>query len=278
MKTKRNDRKKQIADIVNAIRKKYLTIKQGRQMEDAAMKKIFRPITESVDQLSSRLEKPPKPEKRKVPPIMREQATDTDDPDDPRPSYLRYIPHAITDMFLSRSKGEQLDKIYGVYYDPNEQKLMMGNKSVNFHSGIVVIHDKRFPTTPGLMELLFLKHPKNFTDADLNTYNDIVLLTKIHKLNYDVKDRTRGNKSYKYNRIIKPLIDGRRDLILEKEGEGLNMEVNNKKIEYIYWDNINELVDRLRLLIASQVAGNKYSHNNEIISIIEELREAKVIY
>ena len=46
--------------------------------------------------------------------------------------------------------------------------------------------------------------------------------------------------------------------------------------DYIYWDDPNELVDRLRLLMASQAAGNP-SHNNEILSIIEELREAKIL-
>ena len=49
------------------------------------------------------------------------------------------------------------------------------------------------------------------------------------------------------------------------------------QLDYIYWDDPNELVYRLRLLLASQAAGNP-SHTNEIISIIEELRDAKVIY
>ena len=40
---------------------------------------------------------------------------------------------------------------------------------------------------------------------------------------------------------------------------------------------MNELVDRLRLLLASQAAGNP-SHTNKIISIIEQLREAKIVY
>jgi hypothetical protein len=54
------------------------------------------------------------------------------------------------------------------------------------------------------------------------------------------------------------------------------MKWNTKRIEYIYFDDPNEIVDRLRLLIASQEAGNT-GHTNEIISIIEELREAKII-
>lgn len=51
----------------------------------------------------------------------------------------------------------------------------------------------------------------------------------------------------------------------------------NTSFDYVYWDNPNELVDRLRLLIAEQAAGNP-SHVNEIHSIIEELREAEYIY
>ena len=47
--------------------------------------------------------------------------------------------------------------------------------------------------------------------------------------------------------------------------------------EYTYWDDPNELVDRLRLLIAERRAGNN-NHDNEIQSILEELREAEIIY
>lgn len=60
-----------------------------------------------------------------------------------------------------------------------------------------------------------------------------------------------------------------------KTGYGL-MTLNNKKIEYRHFDDYNELVERLKLLIASQRAGNM-NHNNEIESILEELREMKVI-
>lgn len=44
--------------------------------------------------------------------------------------------------------------------------------------------------------------------------------------------------------------------------------VANKQaiLDYVYWDDPNELVDRLKLLIASQQASNP-SHNNGIISI-----------
>ena len=48
-------------------------------------------------------------------------------------------------------------------------------------------------------------------------------------------------------------------------------------MDYVYWDEPNELVDRLPLLLAERSAGNP-SHINEIVSLIEELREAGIVY
>ena len=54
------------------------------------------------------------------------------------------------------------------------------------------------------------------------------------------------------------------------------MTLTDNKIDYVHWDDPNELVDRLRLLAASHQAGHN-AHENEILSIIEELREAGLI-
>ena len=54
------------------------------------------------------------------------------------------------------------------------------------------------------------------------------------------------------------------------------MQVTTKPIDYIYWNDPNELVNRLNLLIASQNAVNT-GQNNEINAIIEELYEANII-
>jgi len=60
-----------------------------------------------------------------------------------------------------------------------------------------------------------------------------------------------------------------------KQGKGMlphTMLVSRgHKMDYVYWDDPTELVDRLQLLAASYQAGNK-SHTNEIMSILEELR------
>ena len=55
-----------------------------------------------------------------------------------------------------------------------------------------------------------------------------------------------------------------------------SMTVTDNAVDYVHWDDPNELVDRLRLLDASHQAGNN-AHDNEFLSIIEELREAGLI-
>lgn len=43
-----------------------------------------------------------------------------------------------------------------------------------------------------------------------------------------------------------------------------------------YWDDPNELVERLRLLVSSASAGHT-GHSNEMLAIVEELREANIV-
>lgn len=65
---------------------------------------------------------------------------------------------------------------------------------------------------------------------------------------------------------------------LSYNGKGLEKEfipyTNN--IAYEYYDDPNEICDRLRLLLSSKAAGNS-NHDQEINSIIEELRESNII-
>ena len=52
--------------------------------------------------------------------------------------------------------------------------------------------------------------------------------------------------------------------------------LKDNKIDYIHRDGPNKIVNRLRLLEASRQADHN-GHDNEIPSIIEELREASLI-
>jgi len=84
-------------------------------------------------------------------------------------------------------------------------------------------------------------------------------------------NRVMGNKGHKYKSIIAPLLS-------KRVGRGISRTVtlNDNKIDYVHWDDPNVFVDRFRLLEASRQAGHN-AHDNEILSIIEELREAGFI-
>ena len=54
------------------------------------------------------------------------------------------------------------------------------------------------------------------------------------------------------------------------------MTLNEKLVEYVYHDDLNEQVHRLKILVEEQNSGHT-GHNNEIQSIPEELVEMGVI-
>lgn len=105
------------------------------------------------------------------------------------------------------------------------------------------------------------------------------MMTNAHRKYYEANKSLRDDrKSAKYiNFIAKHVGSPQR----KKSGKGLTdykiARTAGQRMDYVYWNDVNELIDRLRLLIASQAAGNT-SHSNEIVSIIEELREAGIIY
>ncbi|XP_072750980.1 uncharacterized protein [Anoplolepis gracilipes] len=182
---------------------------------------------------------------------------------------------------FSGDKNHEIDHVYGVYFD-RMNELRLGNKQFNIKKDdSIIIDDVRYIGTPGLYELIFKRIPDDelYTRGDdLEKYKSILLVTNAHRRDYDAQGHLKGNRGYKYKHIIAPLMS------LEskntKSGEEISMPramtLTNNMIDYVHWDDPNELVDRLRLLNASRQAGHN-AHDNEIQSIIEELREAGII-
>ena len=135
-----------------------------------------------------------------------------------------------------------------------------------------------------MIELLF---KKNVNDK-LITANDAQYYQKIALDSNLVRKNSKPNTSFK-----KPSYHPKFDTYLRQLNPSNSLENMNKgvkglpkfmiakgrerSLDYMYWDDPNELVDRLRVLVAERSAGNN-NHNNEILAIIEELREAKIIY
>lgn len=168
-----------------------------------------------------------------------------------------------------RSNSKTFDTEYGV------RKLMsglhIGNAPISFNDDSVIVNGINYKRTPGLIELLFKKIPNNFVirEEDIKNYRKIVSLTLADRKHYRSDTSIRESKDWKYTQFI---LDNSK----LKRGDGIYNKIQ-KKIDYIHWNNPNELVDRLRLILASQAAGNN-NHTNEINSIIEELKEANIIY
>lgn len=196
---------------------------------------------------------------------------------------------------INTSKSPRIESQYGLRTHNGE--LTMGNdtvtikddkKSANYR---YCIRTKTFTVTPGLTSLLLETNPKYYTEKDLKNYKDMLQYTNAHKKNFSERGAVqRDTKSTKYNKIITQIFPGKRSkksnasegagmLLLNKSKKpqmDYKIVMKNTKINYTYWDDPNELVDRLRLLLASASAGHT-GHNNEIISIVEELHEAKII-
>lgn len=162
-------------------------------------------------------------------------------------------------------------------------KLMLGTYPITVNDKELIIGGETYCLTEGLNDLLFKKIPdfNVVTEDDKRLYKTLLLTTNAHRRDFDPNKPIKSNKGMKYLYIIKPLFKLTKQRSLSEEihvsGEGLpSMKKVKADVSYVYWDNPNELVERLKLLIASRDAGNT-GLDNEIISIIEELREAGLV-
>lgn len=188
-------------------------------------------------------------------------------------SYVDYLeqydtlPRKYINEMYHDSENKDFDHKYGIRHDRKTEKFLIGDSRVEFIGNDIFLKNKRYKGTLGLYELLFKKQPKYYNDDDIKNYKQIILKTNAHRRYYKSNMQIDGSKLRKYKKIIAPITTGK----------GMLMKVTDNKItDYIYWNDPNELINRLRLLIASQEAGHT-GHRNEINSIIEELQEAHII-
>lgn len=291
----------------NVIRKKYAALKEGRSEAEVGLERVFQPITtplkklaelpQQIQHLPDALAGKLKTEKLEPDTSITFGSTDdinkrkssSFDQDVTSPSTLVTPDISFQDYsgtssdFLEYSTNKFMDSIKldanydskcGPRYDSKEFAWKIGDSSFAVIDSNAVINGKVYPLTPGLQELLFSRHPseKLFTENDVNSYIDIVETSGVAHRNYDRTLQYAGNKSHKYKLIMSLL---KRKQSLPHTGSGL-MNYSKNKLDYVYWDDPNELVNRLKLLLASQEAGHN-NHKNEITSILEELREANII-
>jgi hypothetical protein len=184
------------------------------------------------------------------------------------PLTIKYMTKLMKDLGGAK---RTIDHTFGPRYE--NETLMVGNKTLKFdEDGSILVDDTRYKPSEGLYELLFKRIPDDqlYTDDDLNAYRNILVQTSAHKRNYNFRGNINRDGSLKYKHVVSQLFP--KQLY---GGKGLSTKTLSKEVP-VYWDDPNELCDRLRLLVASAEAGNT-GHKNEMTSIIEELKEAGII-
>lgn len=202
-----------------------------------------------------------------------EEHKDTSDSEKPLTSQQQNYEDAVARFgpiskkyFLMHLEGNNsdLDKSYGIYSDG--KRWYLGDTEIQISKDSIFFKDDVYNGTPGLFELLFLKAPDDniYDEKDLDIYKKLLLESNAYKQRYDASKQINSNRGIKYVNVVRDL--------MSKKGSSVHLQ----SLRYEYWDDPNELVDRLRLLVASNQAGNN-GVNNEILSIIEELKECNII-
>lgn len=178
----------------------------------------------------------------------------------------------------------ELDKKYGVRMN-RRKKLGIGNDDVSFdEGGRLTVGKHKYPRTDGLLELITKKNPKSYDEDDLENYRRILTRSGLKNKYWrpqgrftPKRDRGRDNK---YDKIVSKIFEEsgkKKKSSPSSSGSGLYKKYRGRsKVQMVYYDDPNELVERIRLLLASRQSGSS-AHRNELISLLEELRELRIL-
>jgi hypothetical protein len=197
---------------------------------------------------------------------------------------------------LHSSQANRKYHTYGARIDENG--LMIGDNKIDVDKDDnILIGDNKYKGTKGLFELIFKNNPSKYTKKDLNLFKTILENTNAHRKGYSKNSPVHRNRSIKYESIISILFPSqqakaqikRRALssaeinILHKKrktteptSSGKGLMKNLYKTNIIYYNDINQLVDRMRLLHEAREAGQT-GLDNEWVALIDELRTRGVI-
>lgn len=163
-------------------------------------------------------------------------------------------------------KGRQYH-VYGARMD--NDGIMIGDAPLEIdEEDNLNIKGKIYPGSQGLFELIFKSTPIKYAPRDLKMFKDILKLTNAHRKNYSSNLPVYRNSSKKYRNVIVKLFPPRS---AKTTGQGLTMK-KLYETNIIYYNNVNKLVDRLRLLWESKQAGHS-GLDNEIVALSDELRK-----
>ena len=191
------------------------------------------------------------------------------------------------DALLQAFTKKDIDKFYGIYAE--DGKFKIGDKFITIEDNNIKVDDKIFEGTKGFWELVTSKNPENYTNEDLNKYQQLVILTNAaYRNNNPNQNYPKQSKGNKWGNIIKPIwkaIKEQKDedeTEDEEEGNAYNLfddepqpGTSGSGLKILPSDP-NALIDRFDLLFSSKKAGHT-GVRNEIVAILDELKRQGVI-
>jgi hypothetical protein len=165
----------------------------------------------------------------------------------------------IYEKLMQDGKAKNLDKYFGILYNDEMDKHVMGDKIVNFgERGDIIVDGKTYKSTPGLWSLILLKKPTGYTEQDIEEYKKLVEQTNVIENPQNLRDNSHPERTWKWRKIFKNM---------EEEGHG---------IEFLPSDIIS-LKQELVYLLGEYRAGNTSATRNQIVAIADNLLKRKHI-
>ena len=218
------------------------------------------PIKEGIEELPTKLF-------RKIFPSIEFKASDI----------VNFGPLAVYALLQAFTK-KNIDLSYGIY--AIDGKFKIGDKFITIEDNDIKVDDKIFEGTKGFWELVTSKNPKpvNYTEEDLNKYQQLVILTNTaYRNNNPNQNYPKSSSSPKWNQLIKPVWLAIQEQKDEEEPEDDDPQpgTSGSGLKILPSDP-NALINRFDLLFSSQKAGHT-GVRNEIVSILDELKRQGVI-
>ena len=147
--------------------------------------------------------------------------------------------------------SSKTDEYFGIYKQPDGE-YQMGDAVVKFKDDNITVAGTQYTGTDGLWNLIMQKKPSNFTDKDLDMYNQLVTHTNVMNHPNNVKPGSRPRATYKWRHIFS------------------KMFVSGNGIQFLPGD-IKGLQTKLDYLLGEYRAGNTFATHNQIVAIADEL-------
>ena len=217
------------------------------------------PIKEGIEELPTKLFK-------KIFPSIELKASDI----------TNLGPLAVNALLQAFTK-KNVDLTFGLY--GKNGGFYIGNKPVIIEDNNIKVDDIIFEGTPGFWELVtsINPNPDNYTEEDLNKYQQLVILTNTaFQNNNPDNNKPKSSRSPKWKKIISPIWEAIKEQQEEETDEDNPEPSTSGEGLKILPSDPNALIDRFDLLFSSKKAGHT-GVINEIVSILDELKRQGVL-